>query len=87
MTAELLAAWVSVLVQAGALGLLAVLLTVILPREAAAARQERAASAREFARLVAQLQDRFDSRANELVLAIDKQTADLMDRGRGSVGS
>jgi hypothetical protein len=87
MTAELLAAWVSVLVQAGALGLLAVLLTVILPREAEAARQERAAAAREFARLVAQLQDRFDVRAQELVTAIHKQTTDLLISGGRPHGS
>jgi type II secretory pathway pseudopilin PulG len=87
MTAELLAAWVSVLVQAGALGLLAVLLTVVLPREAAAARQERADAAREFARLAGQLQDRFDARAQELVSAINKQTTDLLISGGSHRGS
>lgn len=63
--------------QGGALALLFVVVIWLYPREAKAAREERATRDARFEQLVALMQDKFDARSAGIVQAIREQTVNL----------
>lgn len=72
--------------QGGALALLFVVVIWLYPREAKAAREERATRDARFEQLVALMQNKFDERNSRVVQAIQEQTATL-NRSMGESSS
>jgi type II secretory pathway pseudopilin PulG len=72
-----LGGWMTVVIQGGALGLLAVLIIYILPREAENNRKEREAREILQNRTLETLQEKFETRNAKIVDAIENQTRTL----------
>ncbi len=69
--------WLQVILQFGALGILAALILVIYPRITRESREEREKRDAVFTQQMESLQQRHDSRNAALVAAIERQTERL----------
>ncbi len=72
--------WLQVILQFGALGILAALILVIYPRITRESREEREKRDAVFVQAIASLQARHDERNAALVAAIERQTERLAEQ-------
>jgi formiminotetrahydrofolate cyclodeaminase len=74
-----LGGWGLLVIQGGALGLLAVLIIYILPKESESNRKERESRDAIQVKMIETLQERFEMRNSKIVDAIEKQTVVLQN--------
>lgn len=77
--ADPLGGWGVLLLQCGSFGLLVYILTIMVPKELDAQRDERRARDESFANLVTKLEEDCAGRTKELAQQIEKQTAILVN--------
>lgn len=83
MFAQLDPNWLQVILQLGALGILAALILVIYPKLTRESSEERAKRDKQHAETIEKLQEKFDERNRALVDAVERQTERLIAEMKG----